>query len=209
MLKHKQSTVQGYFLCYYIPSRNDVTILSNLLISFKNNEPTDIIDEFCEWASTELSKEKIKVSIIVRALRSKETKVNTEIALDILGHRLATSLGASYKHDILKKTRFTYPLKRLEFNERPTEINNTYYFDYDCSEEDSILIIDDIYTSGATISEIIRSIRVKAPDIPICFFTLGKTDFQFNMNKKILLPGYIYERNIDKLEEPVGEYVYL
>jgi len=211
MLNHTDSPTPGYFLCYYIPSRKDVTVLSDLLINFKNNEPAEIINELCEWACLELLKANINIDIIVRALGSKETEPQEGTALDQLGNKLAEYLNASYQPKLLKKRRFTYPMKRLESEERKAAIDNTYYFDGDenISDMNSILIIDDIYTSGATINEIIRSIRVEYPKLSICFFSLGKTDFQSDKNRKIVMPYYIAERNIDKLEDVKAEYVYL
>ncbi|HWZ22057.1 MAG TPA: hypothetical protein VNW06_05355, partial [Cytophagaceae bacterium] len=141
------------------------------------------------------------------ALGNKEIEANYEKALDTLGYRLSQYLKAVYKPNILKKTRFTYPLKRLELDERQPAIENTYYIDgYNFSTEDSILIIDDIYTSGATINEIIRALKVNNPKISIFFFTLGKTSFQFDMNENISLPYYIDKRNIDLFEEALVEY---
>lgn len=210
MLKHTSSLTQGYFLCYYIPSKKDATVLSDLLINFKNNAPTNIVNELCEWACTELLQAGIKIDLIVRALGSKETEPLEGKALDQLGNKLAEYLNACYKPELLKKRRFTYPMKRLELEERKAAINNAYYFDgKDISGTNTILIIDDIYTSGATINEIIRSVKVEYPKLSICFFTLGKTDFQSDKNKEIVMPYYIAERNIDKLEEAKAEYVYL
>lgn len=157
MFEHTDLNLSGYFLCYYVPSKKDMTIMSSLLINFKNNKSVDIVDELCEWANNELSKEDIKITIIIRALHNNEVKASHIFSLDKLGNRLAESMNAVYRPEILKKIKSTYPLKRIPLEERKNEIENVYYIDQaNFSNEDSILIIDDIYTSGAIINEIIR-----------------------------------------------------
>ncbi len=207
VLENKGSNIQGYYLCYYIPSKNDKTVLSNLLIDFKGNSNIDIVKEVCKWACNELSNKEIKITTIIRALSSIEIEADRETSLDALGNSLAICLNANYRPEILKKNRYTYPLKKIDIEKRSKEIENVYYTDYTFSKNDSILIIDDIYTTGTTINEIIRALRSKNPEMAICYFTVGKTSFQNDKNEVISLPGYLCKKNILRLEDAIGNYV--
>ncbi len=83
LLENKDSSIEGFHLFYYVPSKNDTTVLSNLIIDFKNNKCLDIIDEACKWACSELEKSAITVTLIVRALRSAEIEAMKKESLDI------------------------------------------------------------------------------------------------------------------------------
>jgi predicted amidophosphoribosyltransferase len=174
MFKYSASSVQGYFLCHYIPAQKDTTPISNILLKFKNNEHKGIVSLFCKWASKELSKEGIPIQTIVRALHSYETEATSKTSLDKLGNELAKQLNARYNPRVLKKSRMTLPLKGIEFHKRVAEVHNIYYC-VPLSEICSILIIDDIYTTGATTSEIVRAIKTTNPNAMIYMFTLGKS----------------------------------
>jgi predicted amidophosphoribosyltransferase len=174
MFKYKDSSVQGYFLCHYIPAQQDTTPISNLLLKFKNNESEKIIILFCQWACKVLLKEGIQVQTIVRALHSNETEATGRTSLDKLGNELAKQLNADYNPAALKKCRMTLPLKKIEFHKREAEVHNVYIC-VPLPETSSILIIDDIYTTGATTSEIVRAIKSTNPNVMIYMFILGKS----------------------------------
>jgi predicted amidophosphoribosyltransferase len=184
--------------------------LSSLLLRFKNNESTGIVNDLCKWACTELLKERIKINIIVRALKSNEISATNETSLDRLGYVLAESLNATYRPEVLHKTRITYPLKKIELSRKKSEVEYVYYIDQIFSNEDSILIIDDIYTTGTTANEIIRSIKVANPNLAVYLFTLAKTEFQPDKNEECLFPEYLYKYNQrypDYFEDEITEYV--
>lgn len=194
MLNHKEGIINGYFLCYYIPDGKDITEISGLLKAFKANEMDELVDHWCEWASHELSKEKIRITHIVRALKNTEVKADSYTSLDRLGSKLAENLNAFYVPEILRKRVITPPLKKIIFRKRKPAIENTYYINSDgFSSEDTILIIDDIYSSGATINEIIRALKEKNSSIRIYFFTLGKTSFDICKNEYLSFPYFIYK----------------
>lgn len=211
MLKHTASDVQGYFLCYYIPSKQDTTPVSSLLLKFKNNESEQIINQFCAWAGSELLKEGIQIQTIVRALNNNETVPTHKTALDKLGFKLAEYLNADYNPGLLEKLRPTIPLKGIAFEKRKMEIERAYFFKKALSEKHSILVIDDVYTTGATTDEIIRSIKLDNPNVVIYIFTMGKTEFQPNKNEEITLPAFIYSNKQDYpeyFEDMAVQYYY-
>lgn len=208
MLRHNQSSVQGYFLCYYIPSKQDSTPVSSLLLKFKNNESESIIDNFCKWACQELEKEGIQIQVIVRSLSNNETEAINNTSLDELGRKLAKYLNAIYCPELIKKTRKTYPLKKIAFESRKSEIDNIYFSGIS-SDISSVLIIDDIYTTGATVNDILRAIKEVNPMVSAHIFTLGKTTFDPNKNERITMPDFIYKQNQeypDRFEDMVIEY---
>jgi predicted amidophosphoribosyltransferase len=194
MIEHYELNTPGYSLGYYIPSGKDITQLSSLFIECKHNTSREIVSEFSHWAGEELLKRVGRIDIIVRALRSHETKVNQQTALDILGHTLAGYLKAVYRPEVVKKTRMTHPLKKIEWTKRKTEIENVYYIDRGkLFDNISVLIIDDIYTTGATIHEIIRALKASGATMSVYFFTLGKTSFEPDKNKDVSIPCLAYK----------------
>lgn len=207
MFENQELNVPGYFLCYYIPSKKDPTIVSSLLLNFKNNDSENLVSNISEWAVQEFSKKGFRVNIIIRALHSNEIEAADNNSLDHLGRRLAESLNAVYAPTILKKNRSTYPIKKIELDKRNLEIRDTYYFDFKNFDTDAtILIIDDIYTTGATIGEIIRSIKTENPNLSVCFFTLAKTVFEIDKNRGIPVPYSLHHydpRYPNKFEDMV------
>lgn len=191
MFENNELSVPGYSLGYYIPSGKDVTELSNLLLEFKHNISHDIVTELSHWAAEELFKKRIRMDIVIRALRSHETEAIQETALDTLGYTLAEYLKAVYQPEALMKTRETYSLKKIEWVKRKVEIENVYNVNSEYLHEGiSVLIIDDIYSSGATMNEIIRSLKSSDINMSIYFFTLGKTAFEPEKNKYVSWPTF-------------------
>ena len=104
----------------------------------------------------------------MRALGSHETAVEsrTDTALDRLGKSIAKALGISWIPWLAARAKHTRPLKSLTAKERRAEIKRTYhltedYFDFDGKR---ILLIDDITTTGITLTSIIRLIKQYFPD---------------------------------------------
>jgi predicted amidophosphoribosyltransferase len=194
MFYHQTDQALGYFLCYYIPANRDTTEMSSLLKDFKANISENLVEHFSDWASYEFLKEEIRITHIVRALKNTEVKADTHTSLDKLGNRLAKDLNALYIPEILSKRKITPALKTIEFTKRKTTIENSYCINHDFfSPDDAILVLDDIYTSGATINEITRVLKEKNSEMKIYFFTLGKTSLEIQRNEYVSFPYFIYK----------------
>ena len=116
------------------------------------------------------------IDIIVRVLGHDELKADFKnLPLDELGK----SIGRQLMQGIIPRStenRYKQVVKVFKQENRENELQNKYIFRAADNVEDiSILIIDDITTTGSTISEVCRAIREKLPSASIYFFALGKT----------------------------------
>ena len=144
------------------------------LIQVKEKQPR-AIDRWLEvirFASQNLP----KVDVVVRALGHKELEAS-DGAMDAIGHALAEQLKAAYAAHALRKKRETIKSIKLSKKQRFEQIENTYECDTlpEIVVAKSILLIDDVMTSGATMQEITRSIKRINPDIRVYYFTLVRT----------------------------------
>jgi len=153
--------------------------VSNLLLKFKDNiDPW--VTRWANHAASELSG-LTDIKIIVRVLSSNETNFVSKISLDKLGEALEITLpNSKYLPTALTKLRHTKPLKTLKTKkEREAELSGVYSFqlskDYSGSSDLTVLVIDDIITSGTTLKEIARAISAVYPKLKIVFFALGQT----------------------------------
>jgi predicted amidophosphoribosyltransferase len=123
------------------------------LLKFKNNNNI-AVERWLKMVSEEHLESFPKIDYIVRALGSSETEV-TFTPLDKVGQLLASKLGAMYIPKLLNKKQ-TQQLKFLNRHERKLAIKNSYSCidKLDIDRNASILIIDDVITTGATGNEI-------------------------------------------------------
>jgi len=153
--------------------------VSNLLLKFKDNiDPW--VTRWANHAASELSGLN-NINIIVRVLSSNEKEVKNPISLDKLGEALDITLpNSKYLPTALTKSRSTKPLKTLKTKkEREAELSGVYSFQLpkgiSASSDFTVLVIDDIITSGTTLKEVARAISAVYPIIKIVFFALGQT----------------------------------
>jgi phosphoribosylpyrophosphate synthetase len=165
---------RAWHLCYYIPElgRNDE--LSNRIIEFKNH--VDYISEaWAEWVVHELvNKTKINFHYLIRALESRETGRVTRnvgtVALNQLAWQISSTYnlhyeGLSYIEDALGKRRQTKWLHECSLQEKEKEIKGNYFVSSNCPDlnNKNVLIIDDLYQTGTTISEILHVLNQSYP----------------------------------------------
>ncbi|HEY4288645.1 MAG TPA: hypothetical protein VGN00_16180 [Puia sp.] len=176
------SSYRYYYLCKYLPLSAGVDAPSRSLLKFKRCIRPDL-DAWIE--STLEVFHNIPLSsgtIIIRALRHDETRVNTSppSALDLLGQALAAGFQCQYLPSLLQKSRPTLSNKGLTREQRETELNEVYSIPPGILPTNlsnpSFLLIDDILTTGATIRAIIHTFHQTFPLSPLQIFTLAKVD---------------------------------
>jgi len=171
---------EAFHLAHYHPrylGKDDE--VSNLLLKFKDNvHPW--VSRWAIHAAVELTVLS-DLDIVVRVLSSDETIATNKISLDILGEAIEkTSINLKYLPSTLSKSRTTKPLKMLKTkSEREKELAGVYSFKlpkgYSDTSKISVLVIDDIVTSGTTLKEVARAISAVSSEIKIIFFALGQT----------------------------------
>ena len=168
----------AYFLAYYFPrSQGSPDKVSDYILHFKGNKEPETT-KWIALSSREVQKYIINIDIIVRVLSSTELNATGHSSLDRLGATLAKYTNSKYEKQLLSKIRNTRSLKYLSRDERQEEINGSYKFQKSHiveSYKPTILLIDDIVTSGSTIREVNRAIKSTLPSCKLFFFTIGKT----------------------------------
>ncbi|MGN8035625.1 phosphoribosyltransferase [Chitinophaga sp. 22321] len=188
-ISHEHPFLKGaWHLVYYIPEHREIEgSYSNHIIKFKDGEKKQI-KGWCIWAKEEFSKHNIKFDYIIRALGSRELKVNLGAkGLDYLGKYLEKSFGWQYIPTVLEKNRLTKPLHFLNKSDRESEIHKSYFVaekQYNFNKR-NVLILDDITTSQTTLKEIIRAINAEWPSTNYYLFCLGRTNHNLNGNDHI------------------------
>lgn len=213
---HQGRYAEHYYLCNYIPSRSGADKLSHSLIRFKEALAYDL-QAWIDCAVSELEKLKMTSdTIVIRALGSEETKTdeNSNTALDKLCKAIGETYGCQWKPGLIGKPQHQRSLKSLTWEERRKEIRHAYYlsqeyFDFDRKE---ILLIDDIITTGATVTAIIGLIKEYFSRARFTVFTLAKTAYIHTLNDDLHLhgSGYKWEDSmgwkVAEDEEPYNNY---
>ena len=131
----------------------------------------------------ELSVALPKVDYVVRALGHAETRCDTvslKKPLDHLAKQVADALKAVYQPDLLLKNRVLVKSTQCSAKERELQVNGAYAVNSgvirpDAGKPLTFLIVDDVFTSGATANEIRRALGQVYPTARTYIFTLVKT----------------------------------
>lgn len=156
------------------------------LLEFKNNNNI-AVERWLKMVSEDHLESFPKIDYIVRALGSSETEV-TFTPLDKVGQLLASKLDAPYIPKLLSKKQ-TQQLKFLGKHDRKKAIENSYSCieGLEIDKNASILIIDDVITTGATGNEIAKVLRkTYGAQLKIFHFALVYTPLrqEYQMNEQ-------------------------
>ncbi len=126
------------------------------------------------------------VDFIVRSCGHAEIE-HSDSPIDVIGDALSKHIGAQYVPDLLKKTRPTLKSTTLNRHQRHQQIQNTYVVNRAHLKEEilnpSFLIVDDVYTTGATTNEITRALNEEFKSAKVQVFTLVKTGFSYPLDR--------------------------
>jgi len=162
-----------YFLGYYKdPIRNKI-------FGFKNNKEKEVR----EWNSV-IEDNLVslpKINYIVRALGHAEIEIQ-DSPLDTVGKLISEHTSSKYIPDILIKNSSSLKSTSMGAKDRKREIKGKYsinkshpVFNELLNSKKTILIIDDVYTTGATTQEITRALYSEFPSVVIYIFSLVQT----------------------------------
>ncbi len=121
------------------------------------------------------------IDFVVRALgHAEQDASHIDTSLDLLGARLAASIGAEYRADCLHKTRSLAKSTSCSAKERAQQVHGVYQATSGLvvSRDKSgptFLVVDDVLTSGATTGDIVRALSEGYPGARVFIFTLVKT----------------------------------
>jgi ATP-dependent DNA helicase RecQ len=124
------------------------------------------------------------IDFVVRALGHAELDASANnTSLDSLGERLAASIGAEYRPDCLYKTRSLAKSTTCSAKERAQQVRGVYSATpgltvSQAKSGPTVLIVDDVLTSGATTGDIARALSETHPGARVFIFTLVKTIYR-------------------------------
>lgn len=148
------------------------------IIDLKNNSMKSAVNWLYFFKNLNTSRVFEDIDLIVRALGSKECSIehNTVKTLDLIGFYIASQINAKFMPEVLSKKRGNDPLHKSGKNreERKAVVDGNYDTSLE-GEEKTILVIDDVVTTGATLEEIRRSILEQNPSSKIKFSTISQT----------------------------------
>jgi hypothetical protein len=209
--------VRAWHLVYYIPRNNDPTHFSKYVLDFKNGD-LDSVSSWSNWIIEEFQNLLKSIgrnpgfSCIIKAHGSSELINNCSKPLNKIGMDLMYHFGWNYQPSLLKKTRVTNPLHTLgSRNSRENEISGSYKVDFedlvlnsaylqDLNYE-NVLIIDDVFTTGSTTSEILRALREKWPDARYHLLCLAKTIRNYDSESNSSVTTEYYMKRHDYLRK--------
>ena len=170
----------------------------------------------------ELSDSLPKVDYVVRALGHAETRCDAgspQKPLDYLAKQVADALNAIYQPELLLKTRVLVKSTQCSAKERELQVNGAYEVNSggvrpDAGKPLTFLIVDDVFTSGATANEIRRALGQVYPTARIYIFTLVKTLYRAQAgentaeaqhNSQLFSDLYVPQLASTELEDMVAE----
>ena len=162
------------------------------VLDFKNNNIHSVI----EWGNVFEQEISIlpPIDYIVRALGHNELNA-VEGSLDGLCERISTCLQAEYLPKLLIKDKETEKSVKLNRRQRFKEINGVYNVAPQATDKippnSSILIVDDVYTTGATTNDICRALHHYFPSVNVYIFTLVKTLISEMTDEKLFHNRYL------------------
>jgi ATP-dependent DNA helicase RecQ len=167
------------FLGYYLDG------IKSEVWSYKDGKK----DSVSRWTSKtlEVADSFPEVNYVVRALGHAELKVETNNKpLDETSAKLASKIGAKYLPNLLSKKKTLKKSTSISGAERANQIKGVYTLSIppilNTNENPKFLVVDDVYTSGATTGEITRAIVEAFPNAQVYIFTLVKTLYRTEVN---------------------------
>lgn len=180
-----------YFLGYY-----DDHIRAELLDFKEGNEIS-----LAQWTAVTInnSGDLPRVDYVVRSLGHAETKISSS-PIDVIGNAISKQNGAKYVPELLTKLKPTLKSTSLKRHERFQQIKNTYDVNSEVINgknfNPTFLILDDIYTTGATTNEIKRALTAVFPLAEIHIFTLAKTLYGDSISEEMRYHNNLLYRDL-------------
>lgn len=189
-----------YHCTFYQPVSAGKDSFSHSLLRFKEGKQPDL-SGWLDCALESFGSAPIPGgTLIVRALHHYETRLSPlPTALDLLGTTLAEEYHHYYCPRLLQKKTLTLPIKGLTRAERRSRLKDLYCIDEDYAASlpekspASILVIDDLLTTGTTARAIIRLLKRFYQRAGVAVFTLARAGAAGRHDQPAILTGPRYQ----------------
>ena len=173
-LKHVD---KDYFIVHRFPPGTSYSdAYTDYIKRFKANDK-QIVEAWSKVVVSEINNN-LNCDYIIRVLGHKELKAEKDKPLDIVCKNIVENCGLTFPRNALTKRRETkqFSKNKLKINERKRELEGNYEFNLvGIKKNPSILLIDDVTTSGTTVDVISKEIKLTFPSAKITFLALGQT----------------------------------
>lgn len=204
-------SVDHFYLCHYRPkSSSGHDRLSHSLLNFKNGIQPDV-RAWIECSVAEL----VRIfsnsrAVIVRALDHSETNATESSPMQKLCDHIEKQIGLKNASAALSKRQPTQKLSLLSRKRRFEETAGAYVVNAESLSSNRILVVDDILTSGATMTAIINAIKNVRPTASIKLFTFAFCEHFSEINDSLTLTGSQYawaQQSGWRMQEDEGYYL--
>ena len=219
LTEKQKNIISSYCLGYYTPKKwnRDIDhhasiVFSDYLLHQFKNDLVDREDKYIQLAAEECIETlyAMNIDIVVRPLSHNERIASRakSKSINVLGEEIAKKLDAKYMPECIISNRNNdsrIPLKNAgNFNNRKEIIKNdnlSFNLNKDFKKKGlspSILIIDDITTSGATAQGIAKAIKSYNDSCDIYLFVLGETCSYSHVSEERMLKSQKRNENLLK-----------
>jgi len=154
---------------------NDIS--RQMILSFKYGDRLHAVKTFAPWmrrAGAELiAAADILVPVPLSGRRLRERRFNQSA---LLAQEIARGTGKGYSPDLLLRTRHTPPQQGLNYKERSLNVRGAFALNEKRKAALSgmhVLLVDDVYTSGATLNECARVLK-KSGSASVSVLTIAR-----------------------------------
>lgn len=136
------------------------------LLKFKNDNARYLAKPFAKLIFDRLKEEDVKIDLVIPVPSQKKTlKERGYNQSELLAEELAKLLNCDCA-DIVTKTKVTADQKTLKYAKRLTNLEGSFELtDKKIVKNKTVLIVDDIMTTGSTLNEIAKLLKEKASHV--------------------------------------------
>ena len=149
----------------------------SMILAFKYGDRLHAVKTFVPWmmraGQALIDEADIIIPVPLHNRRLRERRFNQSA---LLAQEIARKSGKAYIPDLLQRTRHTIPQQGLNYKERGKNVHGAFEVNPDylgTIEGKTILLIDDVYTSGATLNECARVMK-KAKAAAVNVLTIAR-----------------------------------
>ena len=148
--------------------------LGDLLYRLKNGGDQTVIPEIIEAVATFVVKWKIPIDAIVPVPPSNTRRANQPVMA--IANALSVALGVPLCQGCVAKNKSTAQLKDVfDFKKRADILSDAFGVDMKKTSEKRLLLLDDLYRSGATASAIAQLLKIQGAAHAVYLLTLTQT----------------------------------
>jgi len=154
-------------------------LMREIIRDFKFNKRIGVLRDLIPSITVFFLHWKPDINLIIPvALNTKRKKQRGYNQSAILGKRIAKELGVGYSERALQRTRDTQTQVGLNYLQRQANVKDAFKAEKRIVHEKTILLVDDISTTGSTINECAKALLLSGAK-NVCGFTLARPKNNF------------------------------